>query len=106
MRRRDFIKVAGSAVVWPLGARAQQATLPVVGVVGGGGDTSTRYVTAFRKGLSESGIIEENVTIEYHGLEGHYDRLPALMADPVPPKPEYAITANSYLPVEWLRPAW
>jgi|SRR6516165_502866 len=107
LKRREFITLlGGAAAAWPLAVPAQQAALPVVGVVGGGGDTSTRYVTAFRKGLSESGIIEENVTIEYHGLEGHYDRLPALMADPVPPKPEYAITANSYLPVEWLRPAW
>ena len=47
-----------------------------------------------------------NVAIEYCWAEDQYDRLPALMADPVPPKPEYAITANSYLPVEWLRPAW
>src|SRR5207253_2725324 len=48
----------------------------------GGGDVSTRYVTAFRKGLNETGIIEgQNATIEYHWLEGQYERLPSLMAD-------------------------
>jgi putative ABC transport system substrate-binding protein len=57
--------------------------MPVVGVVGSGsGDTSTPYVTAFRKGLNEKGIIEgQNVTVEYHWLEGQYDRLPPLMDD-------------------------
>jgi ABC-type uncharacterized transport system substrate-binding protein len=67
---------------WPLAARGQQP-VPVVGLVGGGGgDISTRYVTAFRKGLNETGIIEgQNATVEYHWLEGQYDRLPSLMAD-------------------------
>jgi putative ABC transport system substrate-binding protein len=84
MQRRDFIKViAGSSVAWPFTTRAQQAAVPVVALVGGGGgDMSTRYVTAFRKGLNETGTIEgQNATIEYHWLEGQYDRLPSLMAD-------------------------
>jgi putative ABC transport system substrate-binding protein len=57
--------------------------MPVVALVGGGGgDISARYVTAFRKGLNETGIIEgQNATIEFHWLEGQYDRLPSLMAD-------------------------
>jgi putative tryptophan/tyrosine transport system substrate-binding protein len=57
--------------------------MPVVGLVGGGGgDVSTRYVTAFHKGLNETGTIEgQNATVEYHWLEGKYDRLPSLMAD-------------------------
>jgi putative ABC transport system substrate-binding protein len=55
--------------------------MPVVGLVGGG-DISTRYVTAFRKGLNETGIIEgQNVTVEYRWLKGQYDLLPSLMAD-------------------------
>jgi putative ABC transport system substrate-binding protein len=64
------------------GARAEPA-MPVVGLVGGGGgDISTRYVTAFRKGLNETGTIEgQNATVEYHWLEGQYERLPSLMAD-------------------------
>jgi putative ABC transport system substrate-binding protein len=84
MRRRDFIKgIASSSAAWPLAARAQQAAVPVVALVGGGGgDMSTRYVTAFRKGLNETGTIEgQHATIEYHWLEGQYDRLPSLMAD-------------------------
>ena len=84
MHRRDFIKVvAGSAVTWPLAAPAQQPTLPVVGFVrDGSADGNARFVAAFRKGLNENGYVEgQNVTVEYHWLEGQYDRLPALMAD-------------------------
>jgi putative ABC transport system substrate-binding protein len=57
--------------------------MPVVGFIrDGSADTSARYVAAFRKGLNETGYVEgQNVTVEYHWLEGHYDRLPALLAD-------------------------
>ena len=84
MRRRDFIKVfAGSAVWWPLAARAQQSAMPVVGFISGGSaDTFARFVAAFRKGLNESGYVEgQNVTVEYNWLEGQSDRLPVLMTD-------------------------
>ena len=84
MKRRDFIKViAGSTIVWPLASGAQQSTLPVVGFVrDGSADASARFVAAFRKGLNEAGYVEgQNVTVEYHWLEGQYDRLPALLAD-------------------------
>jgi ABC-type uncharacterized transport system substrate-binding protein len=84
VKRRAFITLlGGAAAAWPLAARAQQAAMPVVGLVGGaGGDISTRYSTAFRKGLNETGIIErQNVTVEYHWLAGQYDRLPSLMSD-------------------------
>jgi len=83
IQRREFIVTLGGAVAaWPLATRGQPA-MPVVGLVGGGGgDMSTRYVTAFHKGLSETGIVEgQNATVEYHWLEGQYDRLPSLMAD-------------------------
>jgi ABC-type uncharacterized transport system substrate-binding protein len=84
MRRREFITVlGGAAIAWPLAARAQQPTLPVVALIrDGSADTAARYVAAFRKGLNETGYVEgQNVTVEYHWLEGRYDRLPALLAD-------------------------
>jgi putative ABC transport system substrate-binding protein len=81
--RRQFISMLGSAVAWPLAARAQQVAMPVIGLINGGSaDASTRYAAALRKGLNESGTIAgHNATVEYHWLEGQYDRLPALMAD-------------------------
>src|SRR6516165_10569642 len=85
MRRRDFIKViAGSAAaVRSLTARAQQSAIPVVGAVSGRShDADARNVTAFYKGLSEAGYVDvQNVTVEYHWVEGNYDRLPALMTE-------------------------
>jgi putative ABC transport system substrate-binding protein len=57
--------------------------MPVIGFIrDGSADTSARFVAAFRKGLNETGYVEgQNVTVEYHWLEGQYDRLPALVAD-------------------------
>jgi putative ABC transport system substrate-binding protein len=64
------------------GARTA-ASDAVIGFINGGApDNSVEYVTAFRKGLNESGYVEgQNVTVEYHWLKGQYDRLPALAAD-------------------------
>jgi putative ABC transport system substrate-binding protein len=84
MRRRDFITlVGGAAAAWPVTAPAQQPALPVVSFIrDGSADASTKYVAAFRKGLSETGYVEgQNVSVEYHWVKGEYDRLPSLMDD-------------------------
>jgi putative tryptophan/tyrosine transport system substrate-binding protein len=84
MRRREFMAlVGGAASVWPLAAWAEQLALPVIAFVNPGSpDASAPRVAAFRQGLNETGYVEgRNVTVEYHWLEGQYDRLPTLMAD-------------------------
>jgi len=75
--------LGGAAAVWPLAARAQQPSTPVVVFLHpGASEVGARDVAAFRKGLQESGYVEgQNVTIEYQWLEGQYDRLPAVMGD-------------------------
>jgi putative ABC transport system substrate-binding protein len=84
MKRRQFITLlGGAAAAWPLAARAQQRTMPVIALLNGGAaDGSERYVTSFRKGLIESGCVEgRNVTVEYHWLNGQYQRVDAVVAD-------------------------
>jgi putative tryptophan/tyrosine transport system substrate-binding protein len=81
--RRQFVAgLSGTTLAWPFAVRAQQPTMPVVGFIReGSADGNASFVAAFRKGLNENGYVDgQNVTVEYHWLEGQYD-LPALMAD-------------------------
>jgi len=84
MRRRDFIKgIVGSAAVWPLTARAQQPTTPVIGFLSSRSPgESASVVAAFRQGLRETGFIEgQNLGIAFRWAEGRYDRLPVLASE-------------------------
>jgi putative ABC transport system substrate-binding protein len=82
MRRREFIALLGGmAVSWPCTARAQQPTLPVIGLLSGTG-RNLRQLDDIRQGLNTSGYVEgRNVSIEYRFAEGQYDRLAPLAAD-------------------------
>src|SRR5262249_4446145 len=77
-RRELLVALGGAAAAWPLAARAQQPT-PIVGLINSrSAQDAVRNVAAFRKGLDETGYVEgQNVMIEYHWLEGQFDRLPA-----------------------------
>src|SRR4029078_3176632 len=107
MRRREFITlVGGTAVAWPLSARAQQTSLPVVGFVRDGtAEASVRFAAEFREGLNNTGYVEgQNVTVEYYWLEGQYDRLPALMADLLRRQGEF-LAAPGFVPARAVKAA-
>ena len=83
IRRREFIVTLGGAAAWPLGARAQQPAVPVIGFLRSTSlADATNLVTAFRQGLREADFVEgQNVGIEFRSAEDRVDRLPALVAD-------------------------
>jgi ABC-type uncharacterized transport system substrate-binding protein len=84
MRRHRLVSLfAAAAVAWPLAARAQQSSIPVVGILSGvSPKPGMTQIAEFRRGLNEAGFHEgQNVVIEYRWAEGRYERLPTLAAD-------------------------
>jgi putative ABC transport system substrate-binding protein len=99
MQRREFIALLGaSTFAWPLAARAQQPTLPVIGWLGSESREAEDFrVTPFKQGLRESGYVEgQNVAIKYSCADGRYDRLSMLAADLV--RQQVKVIALSGLP--------
>jgi ABC-type uncharacterized transport system substrate-binding protein len=98
VKRRTFIAVLGGAAAWPLAARAQGSTTPVIGFLGvssfenmGGG-----VLLDFKRGLAETGYLEgNNVAIEYRWADEHYDRLAALALDLVQHKVAVMVAPGS-----------
>src|SRR5262249_35631534 len=80
VKRREFISLLGGAAGWPLAARAQQPTIPVVGFMHSASPGPYEpYVAGFRQGLTELGYVEgRNLPLDYRWAEGHFERLPSL----------------------------
>jgi putative ABC transport system substrate-binding protein len=84
MRRREFLGgLVGSAAVWPHAARGQKPAIPVIGFLRSTEPaTAPHLATAFRKGLTEAGLVEgRNVAIEFRWADNDLQRLPALTAE-------------------------
>jgi putative tryptophan/tyrosine transport system substrate-binding protein len=84
IRRREFITLlGGAAAAWPFGASAQQATMPVIGLLDSTSpEVHANLLRSFRQGLNETGYVEgRNVAIEYRWSDGQYSRVPDLAAD-------------------------
>src|SRR6266545_8062397 len=83
IRRREFIAVLGGAAAWPLIARAQQAKLPTIGLLGGAtASAQAQWTAAFVQRLRQLGWIEgQTVAIEYRWAEGRFQRSPAIIAE-------------------------
>src|SRR6266540_2357277 len=82
-RRKFLATLGGAAAAWPLAARAQQQTMPVVGFFRSTPSAPFMHVVAaFQQGLRDEGFVEgQNVSIEYRSADNHLDRLPGLAAD-------------------------
>jgi len=99
IRRRQFLTLlGGAAAAWPLGGRAQQPAMPVIGYLGSSSfeRSAGRSLLNFKRGLAETGYVEDrNVTIEYRWADDQYERLPALAVELVQRRVAVLVAAGS-----------
>jgi putative tryptophan/tyrosine transport system substrate-binding protein len=103
MKRREFITLlGGAAAAWPLAAQAQQATIPVIGLLSSVPFEARRdQVLGFHRGLKESGYVEgQNARIEYRSADNQIDRLPVLAADLVNRRVDVIVTIGGDIPIK------
>jgi putative ABC transport system substrate-binding protein len=98
MRRREFLVVLSGAAAWPLVARAQQASMPVIGYLSvGAADERAHLIGAFHQGLSEIGFVAgRDANIEYRWAGGQFDRLPELARELVGRKVAVILAASNF----------
>ena len=96
MRRRAFIAALGGATAWPLVARGQQKTMPVIGILAtASAQANSARLRAFRDELAAAGYVEgENINIEYRWAEEQSGRLPELAAELVARKVAVLVAAG------------
>jgi putative ABC transport system substrate-binding protein len=100
VKRREFITLlSGAAAAWPLGARAQQGRMRVIGslyILAEDDPESRLRHAAFKQGLKELGWIDgSNARIEARWADGDDGRLRKLAAELVALAPDVILTSGS-----------